>query len=182
MKNIGTIPNLISLTRFVGGILFIPVNNLLHFSNFEIILIIICAWLTDLLDGWVARRMNQVSDAGKSIDPIADKVFMFALILTFYLSGKVDLFYISAVIGRDVLILAGGLYISRKTGTVLPSNLLGKICVFSIGIYFLSVLFSLGSVADIFKWISIILIFTSLIIYFQRAAGLIKDLKYVQQN
>jgi cardiolipin synthase (CMP-forming) len=182
MKNIVTIPNMISFSRLLGGILFIPANNLLHFSNSEIIIIILCAWFTDLLDGWVARRMNQISDAGKYIDPVADKVFIVTLILTFYLTNKVELFYVLAVIGRDVLILLGGYYISMKVKIVLPSNLLGKICVFSIGIYFLSVLFELGPLADVIKWISTVLIFASLIIYFRRAAELIKDLKYVQQN
>lgn len=182
MKNIITLPNLISMTRFVAGILLIPLNNMFGFSDNGIILIIICAWFTDILDGWVARKTNQISDSGKLIDPVADKIFVFALIIIFYLKGRVELFYLTAVLGRDLLILAGGYIVRKKTEIVLPSNLLGKICVLVMGIYFLTVLFSLTGITDIIKWISLILIVLSLIVYFQRAAELIKDLKYVQQD
>lgn len=182
MKNIVTIPNTISFSRLVAGVLFIPINNYVHFSNTSIIIIIICAWFSDLLDGWVARKLNQISDAGKYIDPVADKVFMFALVFTFYLAGQIQLFYILAVVLRDIFILLGGYYIKKNTRIVLPSNLLGKICVFSIGIYFLAVLFNIPAASEILKWLSLVLILTSLIIYFQRAFELIKDLRYVQKN
>lgn len=181
MNNIVTIPNLISFLRLVAGLLFIPLNSVLNFSNNEVIIIILVAWFSDLLDGWVARKMNQISDYGKLIDPVADKVFVFALIITFYISGKVDLIYIAAVIGRDILILLGGLVIKSRTSIVLPSNLLGKICVFSIGIYFLTILFNLTSAAQIVEWISLILILASLIVYFQRAYELVKDINYVHR-
>lgn len=182
MKNIITIPNFISFLRLLGGIAFIPANNLLHFSNTAIFIIILCAWISDLLDGWVARKMNQISDFGKYIDPFADKIFVFALIITFYISNQVDLFYLLIVIGRDLLILAGGIYLSQKYKVVLPSNLLGKLCVFLIGIYFLLVLANIDYAANIVKWISIILIFGSLIVYLLRAYEFIKDLKYVHQK
>jgi len=181
MKNIATIPNFISFLRLLGGVLFIPVNNLLHFTNSEVIIIILAAWFSDLLDGWVARKMNQISDYGKLIDPVADKIFVFALIITFYLSGRVELLYLIAVIGRDIIILLGGMYVKSKTNIVLPSNLLGKLCVFSIGIYFLTILFNY-SAAGIFEWISLVLILASLIVYFQRAFELIKDINYVHQE
>jgi CDP-diacylglycerol--glycerol-3-phosphate 3-phosphatidyltransferase len=182
MNNIATIPNMISFSRLLAGLAFIPLNNLFNFSNAEIFIIILIAWFSDLMDGWVARKMNQISDFGKYIDPFADKIFVFALIITFYLSAKVNLFYLLLVIGRDLLILAGGIFISRKYKLVLPSNLLGKLCVFSIGAYFLLVLAETNYAAIIVKWISIILIFGSLIIYYLRAYEFIKDLNYVHKK
>jgi len=180
MNNIATIPNFISFLRFIGGILFIPLDKIFHFSNTAIIIIIFGAWFSDLVDGWAARKLNQISDSGKLIDPIADKVFIFALIITFLLSGKVGLFYFTAVIGRDILILLGGLIVKKMTGTVLPSNLFGKIAVFSIGIYFLTVLFKISALAGIIMWVSSALIFLSLVVYFLRAAEFVKDHNYVQ--
>ncbi len=182
MNNIITIPNIISFSRLIGGIAFIPANYLLHFSNSTIFIIIICAWVSDLLDGWVARKMNQISDFGKYIDPFADKIFVVALIVTFYLSNKIDLFYLLVVIGRDLLILAGGVFISRRYNIVLPSNLLGKLCVFLIGVYFLLILTYVTYAAVLIKWLSIILIFSSLIVYILRAYELIKDLNYVHKK
>lgn len=182
MNNIVTIPNLISLLRLFGGIAFIPLNNYYRFSDLAILIIIVGAWFTDILDGYVARKMNQISDSGKFIDPVADKIFVFALVINFYISGRVELGYLVIVILRDLLIMAGGLAVKNKTGIVLPSNLLGKICVFSIGIYFLSILSGSVLITEILKWISLVLIFGSLFVYFQRAYELIKDLNYVYKE
>ncbi len=182
MNKIVTIPNLISFARLGGGLIYIPLNNYFNFSNNVILLIIIAAWISDLLDGYVARKMNQISDSGKLIDPVADKIFVFALIISFYFSGKVEFLYLIPVILRDVFILIGGIVVSKKTKIVLPSNLLGKICVFSIGIYFILILTEFYLISEVVKWISLILIFASLFVYFQRAYELIKDMEYVYKE
>ncbi len=182
MKNIITIPNFISFIRLGGGILFVPLKSLYHFSDSTVFMILIGAWITDLLDGWSARKLNQISDSGKYIDPIADKVFIVAVITTLYFEARVSLFYLILVVARDVLILVGGAYIKSVTGMVLPSNLFGKLCVVAIGFYFFSVILSIPPAEMALKWISIFFIFGSLLIYFQRAKELVRDIRYVQQN
>ena len=82
-KEILTIPNLLSLFRLV----LIPVYVTIYLNATEIghyylaagILAVSC--LTDLVDGYIARRFNMISNLGKLLDPIADKATQFALIL-----------------------------------------------------------------------------------------------------
>ena len=179
MNKIFTVANCISLLRLVAGFCFIPLNNLFHFNNLELFLIIFVAWFSDIADGWAARRLNQISDTGKLIDPLADKIFMFFLVLNFLFTGRISLFYLICVVGRDLLILAGGFYLTKKYKTILPSNLMGKLCVFSIGIYFLTVLTGISIVMALFQIISIVFIIASLLVYFFRAYEFIKDTKYV---
>ncbi len=82
-KEVFSIPNLLSYIR----ILLIPVFVYLFFtaSNtgdyYWIGLIILLSSMTDLLDGWIARKFNQITELGKVVDPIADKLTQAAIII-----------------------------------------------------------------------------------------------------
>jgi len=96
-------------------------------------LIIIVIWLTDLLDGYIARKRNEVSELGKIIDPLADKITVITITLILLIQGIMPLWFFAVIMIRDILILSGGLYIKNKRGVVLQSNRIGKITVFVIG-------------------------------------------------
>ncbi|MCE7934379.1 MAG: CDP-alcohol phosphatidyltransferase family protein, partial [Chlorobi bacterium CHB2] len=85
--------------------------------------------LTDVLDGWLARKRNEVSDLGKILDPLADKVYVGVVVVVMLLQGMLPLWFVLVVLGRDLLILVGGILFERRTGVVLPSNYPGKIAV-----------------------------------------------------
>ena len=74
-----TIPNLLSVIR----ILLIPVFAVLFLKDYVIaaVVVIILAELTDLFDGKIARKFNQVSALGKLLDPIADKLSQMAIVI-----------------------------------------------------------------------------------------------------
>lgn len=83
MKEVFSIPNILSYIR----ILLIPVFIYLFFhaeesSDYYLIgLIILLSALTDALDGWIARRFNQITELGKVIDPVADKLTQTAIVV-----------------------------------------------------------------------------------------------------
>lgn len=82
-ENWKTIPNYISFVR----ILLIPVFAVLFYKDHTVAAAIILALsgLSDLVDGKIARRFNQVSNLGKMLDPIADKLTVFAIAIILYL-------------------------------------------------------------------------------------------------
>jgi len=178
-KQIFTISNCISFIRvFLAIPLWLCIGKIGE-GNYRLYAILLCvlAYLTDITDGFLARKFNEITELGKIIDPFADKVVVGAVILKMYLEGLVPPFYFFMVIGRDILILAGGLIVSKKLGRVLPSNYLGKLTVVFIGFYFMMVLFNVPG-TNIFNMLffygSIILIFASLIAYYIRAKEFIK--------
>jgi CDP-diacylglycerol--glycerol-3-phosphate 3-phosphatidyltransferase len=136
--------------------------------------ILILAVITDILDGILARRYNEVTELGKIIDPLADKIVLAVVIYQLYIIGELPAYYLIIIVGRDLLILLGGILVSQKIGRVLPSNILGKIAVLSIGIFILAVVLELKSsitfLYNIFFYLSLILVFISFIIYLIRAA------------
>lgn len=94
-------------------------------------------YITDILDGFVARKFNQVSETGKIIDPLADKIAVVSIFIALFIKGLVPVWFFITVILRDVLILYFGLRLKKKTGLTLMSNMPGKIAVFGIGLVIL---------------------------------------------
>jgi CDP-diacylglycerol--glycerol-3-phosphate 3-phosphatidyltransferase len=97
-------------------------------------------WLTDILDGYFARRRNEVSELGKIIDPVADKVSIVTITLVMVLTDIIPLWFFLVIMSRDILILSGGMVVKRKTGKVLQSNIIGKLAVFIIGFTLINML------------------------------------------
>lgn len=166
IDRINTISNHLSFSRIV---LTIPILYFLYnleqgdyHSIFAAILMVLAA-VTDYLDGYFARKYDEVSELGKIIDPLADKFAIGVIVIILYLKNVLPEFILIIVIARDILIFFGGLIISNKIGKVLPSNLLGKITVFILGIYLLLLVLGLNDFPTIFNMFNILIIFMSVI-------------------
>jgi cardiolipin synthase len=173
-KDIFTISNGISFLRLLLVIPFWYLLDHLDSQSIRYITFALClfAAATDILDGYLARKFNQVTEVGKIIDPLADKSAMALIVIKLYLVGEIQGFYFYSIIIRDLLIFIGGIYVTKKIGKVLPSNYLGKITVLIIGTVILFILIGLSKenfVFITFYYLSVLLIFISLIAYFIRA-------------
>ncbi|HOW82864.1 MAG TPA: CDP-diacylglycerol--glycerol-3-phosphate 3-phosphatidyltransferase [Spirochaetota bacterium] len=125
------IPNLLSISRIVliplfVYLLFIPTVE----SKIWSLVVFAVASLTDLLDGWSARKFNQESELGKFLDPLADKFLVIsALIAILVLDPYLEIFdawMIVIILGRDVLITVMR-YLAIKKGTTLRTSRFGKV-------------------------------------------------------
>jgi cardiolipin synthase (CMP-forming) len=181
-KEIFTISNGISFLRFL---LVIPLWFLLnnyesHSVRYITFALCVFAALTDVMDGYLARRLNQVTEVGKIIDPLADKSAMAVVVIKLFLINKISVFFFLTIILRDLIIFIGGLFVSKKLGRVLPSNKLGKITVLFVGTVVLLILLGINRESFIFQFVyysSIVLMFTSLFTYIYRAMEFIKKKK-----
>jgi len=88
--------------------------------------LIALAALTDFLDGLAARRFGKVTDVGKILDPLADKIVVGTMAVLLTLRGLIPAWFVAAVVGRDLCILAGAWYLHRTRKIVTQSNVLGK--------------------------------------------------------
>jgi len=133
------------------------------------------AYITDLLDGYIARKTNSISEFGKVIDPIADKLFVAGLILAMVSKGMVPLWFVVIVIGKDTLIMFGVLLSRKKIGAILPSNYWGKSAILMTIICLFLAVCGVSRDILVFGWIaSTILIAISFFIYVIRALKLMK--------
>jgi CDP-diacylglycerol--glycerol-3-phosphate 3-phosphatidyltransferase len=85
--------------------------------------------LSDFYDGLIARKYNQVSEFGKLIDPIADKILVLSIFVLFVFIEplSVPLVLVSIMILRDIVITAFRVLVIRREGKTLPAETLGKI-------------------------------------------------------
>lgn len=164
--------NILSLSRIVLGI---PLCYYIWIENYMlIILFALLGLLTDFLDGWVARKFNQVSDLGKILDPIADKVVIAMIVVVLLLKGDLPIWFVSIIVIRDVCILAGGLYMKKKTGRTPSANFLGKITLNLIALAIILVIFGV----DEYSYYAILLAaFGVITSYFTYLYILIKSMK-----
>jgi CDP-diacylglycerol--glycerol-3-phosphate 3-phosphatidyltransferase len=98
-------------------------------NNYLLIMIVIVATLSDFFDGYFARRLNQISEVGKILDPLADKIFIIVGTLVIYATNKIPLWFLLSIVLRDILIFVGGIYLKKKKGLLVTSNMLGKVSV-----------------------------------------------------
>jgi cardiolipin synthase len=119
-----SLPNAISLMR-LGSV---PVFVWLFTTGREdlAVLLYAVAAATDFLDGFIARRTGSVTDLGKLLDPLADRVFIMALALALVARGTLPAWLAIAVIGRDVLLLSLWPLVERHGVQRIPVNFAGK--------------------------------------------------------
>ena len=122
-----TIPNWLSFIR----IALIPVFAVLFVQGHQLVAVIvmICAALTDLFDGKIARKFNQVSNLGKILDPIADKLSQMAIVIvllyTYWENPIKYLFFFFIV--KEVLMLLGGALLLSKGMRPTAKEIWGKV-------------------------------------------------------
>ncbi len=118
------ISNSLSLMRII---LTLPTVYLLYTGHvIPAIIVGTLAGITDFFDGYYARKLNQITDLGKMLDPIADKAFIGLIALTMLIIDLLPLWFFIIVFARDLLILIGGLYVKNKYKIVMASNFEGK--------------------------------------------------------
>ena len=106
---LANLPNIISIARIS---LVIPTAWLLWegFYVWALILTTV-AGASDALDGWLARRLNAVSQFGAAMDPVADKLLVAVIFVIFALQGHLPVWLAAIILGRDAVIMAGaGVY------------------------------------------------------------------------
>src|SRR5258707_6642423 len=117
--------------------------------------LILLAIATDYFDGILARKPNQVTDLGKVIGPMADKIAIGIVGLMLVVHGRMPLWFIFVALLRDVLIFSGGLYVKRTRGILLQSNLAGKWTVTVMAVYFLLTVLDFS----LLEWLKLFLLY-----------------------
>jgi cardiolipin synthase len=125
-KRIFTVPNQLTFLR-LGFLPFFIIA--IRYSRYDWALaLLIVAGLSDGLDGLLARKLNQKTQLGSFLDPIADKLLLSSSYFMFALKGKIAWWLAILVLGRDVLILVACAVILLVVGYMtFPPSIFGKL-------------------------------------------------------
>lgn len=123
-----TIPNMLSLFRLV---LVVPITYLIVVDGplLWIFGLVLVAVASDYFDGRIARWSNTVSEWGKVLDPLADKVAAAMVVMALVIRGSLPFWLLGLILVRDMLIFWGGALLVKRIGTVVMSTMSGKIAV-----------------------------------------------------
>ncbi|KAA3614905.1 MAG: CDP-alcohol phosphatidyltransferase family protein [Calditrichaeota bacterium] len=131
--------NLSNSLSFLRIILAAPAVYLIAINeNGWLIALSFVGGFTDWADGFFARKLNQVSDLGKILDPIADKIHIGALVIALNYYQGFPLWLTLFIVIRDVFIVIGALLIYDKNKLITSSNWPGKISVTLIAVAIIS--------------------------------------------
>lgn len=96
-------------------------------AHLEALVVFLIAGITDVLDGYIARRFDLITPLGTVLDPLADKLMLVSALLCLYLEAHLPMVVLLIVIIKEiVMIFAASLLYYKKEKTVLPANRLGK--------------------------------------------------------
>jgi len=173
------IPNALTLLR----ILLLPVYVWRYLAGDIPGALIVCAvvCVSDMLDGYIARRFNQITSLGKLVDPLADKLLLLTALICFGLRGQVEWWVIALILGKEGLMIVGGLFALRNK-IVVAALWIGKV---TTGLFALAVLGklihhrwptpALGITADVLLYAAVVMTFGAFIVYMRNLQRVMKD-------
>ena len=175
--DIWNVPNVLTMLRLA----LIPVFVALFATGHDklALLTFLAASFTDFLDGYLARKHNQITAFGKLMDPLADKVMVCTALLCQGIQGVFPWAAIAIVMGKELLMVLGGVFMLRND-VVVYSNMLGKLaqCSFILALtlsFYHAEFVAWGYPLDrIILWISVGMTICALIDY---AVGAFKTLR-----
>ena len=177
-----TLPNILTCVR----VLLIPVFLVLAYQNnlpcdVAALIVYVVACLTDYVDGYLARKNNQVTNFGKFMDPVADKLLVMAALLIFVEDGTIAAWMVAIILGREFIVSALRM-VAASEGLVIAANSWGKAKTMITMITLIFLLCPIGpvmlgpiSLQDILIWITVIITTISGVTYVIDNFSVIKD-------
>jgi CDP-diacylglycerol--glycerol-3-phosphate 3-phosphatidyltransferase len=121
------LPNALTLSRiFLTPLLVVVLLTRIDGKEIYGVVIFVVAALTDYLDGYIARKRNQVTDVGKLLDPIADKLLITSAFISLVELNLAPAWMVVIIVGREFAV-SGIRSIAASQGYVMPANTLGKL-------------------------------------------------------
>jgi CDP-diacylglycerol--glycerol-3-phosphate 3-phosphatidyltransferase len=136
------------------------------------LVIFVAASLTDLLDGYLARKNNLVTNFGKFMDPLADKLLVCSALICLMSIDRVPAWMVLVIIARE-FIISGFRLVASDAGVVIAASYWGKFKTISQIVMIIALLIEFPY-AFVFSWIAVILTIVSLVDYMAKNLNVIK--------
>ena len=171
------LPNKITLFRVILVPVFVVLmllpQSIIPYKNIISCVIFCVACISDFFDGYLARKWKLVTNFGKFMDPLADKLLVCSALIIFVELGYIPSWAVVIIIGRE-FIVSGIRLIAADNGTVIAANMLGKIKTNAQ--MFMSIFMILNIDNNVFKIITLVLMYASV------ALTIISLIEYTYSN
>ena len=182
LKEFWNVPNMLTLGRILIIPLFVwltyeanPLSSLYAAALFTL------AAVTDVIDGWLARRLNLITVVGKLLDPLADKLIVMAALVMMVRLGRIGAWVVIVLLARE-FIVTGLRQIAASEGMVIAAGQEGKwktavqlVALIALCIHYTHPLFLIwwtfpvnyNHVGKVLLYISVVVSIWSMLVYFQ---------------
>jgi len=167
--------NVANIITFVRLIMIIPLFFFTLNPSYYLIALVLfwLAMLTDVIDGFIARRFNMITNLGKFMDQITDKLLINAILLIFLWNRLLPLWFVTLVILRDIIVGGVRMFLASKD-IIVPANIWGKmktlLQTFLISLIYLVQAFPINNIiVDIVMYATAIVVVFSGYTYFRQA-------------
>jgi cardiolipin synthase (CMP-forming) len=130
-SQVWTLPNGLSVLRILGVPLFLWLV-LVAQADVLAFIVLVVAGITDWLDGYLARRLNQRSDLGALLDPLADRLYIAATLIGLAIRTIIPWWVVVIIVVRELMLLVIWPIIRRSGRIALPVTLVGKAGTFAL--------------------------------------------------
>lgn len=161
-------PNMLTAIRIglvplmIYSYLYVPRNGgTIAFSIF------IFSAITDIMDGYIARKYNMITKIGTVLDPLADKLMLISVLSIFSLNNKISFWILVIMALKELFMILGAYFLFYNKEVVIPANVYGKVSTAMFYISGFAIMLDL-SIGTLFMNIFVILNLISLFIYFYR--------------
>jgi len=177
-ERIYTLANFLSFSRLllIPFVVLCLMANTPGYNRLALVLLLL-AGFTDYLDGIAARRRNEISQLGKILDPVADKLFIGVLGLALVFLRGLPIWFVTLFVIRDILILTAAYLLFLNRDIVLTSNMMGKVTTFILLMTLVVYTIDWKLVELPLVYIAGILVVTSGLIYMKKFIVIIQQIK-----
>lgn len=178
------IPNRLTLLRvclipvFVVLLLLSPYYS---WCNLAAVIVFIAASVTDLLDGKIARKYNMVTNFGKFMDPLADKLLVCSALICLLSIGRIETWIVLVIVARE-FIISGFRLVAAEQGLVLAASKLAKVKTAVQMVLVILLVVDLAKFSDLIPWLQYVWILETVLKYTALVLTVLSLIEYLVKN
>ena len=162
-------------------VVFLLLSPTYPWCNLAAVLVFIAASITDLLDGKIARKYNMVTNFGKFMDPLADKLLVCSALICLLSIGRIATWIVLVIVARE-FIISGFRLVAAEQGVVLAASKLAKVKTTVQMILVILLVLNLGAYKDLIPWLEHVWILEQILQYAALILTVWSLLEYLIKN
>lgn len=155
LKNI---PNVLSVIRII--LVGVFVYTFFCVNHTVALIVFLLAGATDVVDGYLARRNNWITDLGKILDPCADKLMQCTVLVSLYIKHFIPLWFVIPFFAKEIITLFTGLLVIKKRSVVVVSKWYGKL---TVCLFYATVVISVVFAEYISGWLTVVVFLPAIV-------------------
>ena len=178
------LPNRLTLLRVLlipVFVVFLLLSPRYSWCNLAAVIVFVAASVTDLLDGKIARKYNLVTNFGKFMDPLADKLLVCSALISLVSIGRIETWIVLVIVARE-FIISGFRLVAAEQGVVLAASKLAKVKTTVQMILVILLVLNLGAYTHIVPWLQYVWILETVLQYAALILTVWSLLEYLIKN